>query len=285
MPIQKISLGTATLIGQNEVFALPAMSVRLQSSAPLEVGMLPAGPWTPVATTSIAYPSKIVGDGASAYWKLDETSGTQAKTSIGTAHGVISGAVTLNQSGGMLFGPAIGRVDIPSISLPSTFTIECWLKSAPGSVQRFWSNRYGIAGGAGGIFFSINASGQLAGWSNDAGALATTVVVADNTFHHVVIVVRPANVTIYRDGFLGQNVAWGAGRAVNYAQTLGYDDPYANSNQGEQFQGILDDVSVYPLELSATQVASHYAARIDTVAAPFVRCPSGQATVIATREH
>src|SRR4030095_2674763 len=51
-----------------------------------------------------SYPERVALDGAVAYWRLGETSGTTANDSIGTAHGTISGGVTLNQAGALADG-------------------------------------------------------------------------------------------------------------------------------------------------------------------------------------
>src|SRR5580765_159064 len=52
-----------------------------------------------------SYAALVVADGASHYWRLDETSGTTAVDVIGGANGTISGGVTLNQPGAVTDPP------------------------------------------------------------------------------------------------------------------------------------------------------------------------------------
>src|SRR5262245_66022564 len=88
-----------------------------------------------------SYPARVVADGASAYWRLNETSGTTAVDVIGGANGTISGGVTLGQAGAladgdtaMLFDATGEYVSVPNGSYAAigtgAMTLECWIKSS-----------------------------------------------------------------------------------------------------------------------------------------------------------
>jgi hypothetical protein len=70
------------------------------------------------AVQLLGYVQQVIADGAVAYWRLGETSGTTAVDSVGGKNGTISGGVTLNQPGAladgnkaMLFDGATGKIE------------------------------------------------------------------------------------------------------------------------------------------------------------------------------
>src|SRR4029453_13384502 len=118
-----------------------------------------------------SYPARVVADGAVAYWRLGETSGTSAVDVIGGANGTISGGVMLGQTGAladgntaMLFDATNEYVNVPNGSYAAIgtgpLTLECWMKSAaaypatpPFFVDNTGTNTVGFA------FLRFSASG------------------------------------------------------------------------------------------------------------------------------
>src|SRR5262245_42835397 len=86
------------------------------------------------------YSDQVIRDGAVAYWRLNETSGTTAVDVIGGNNGTISGGVSLNQPGAladgdkaMLFDGATSYIQAPhsaSLNVPTAVTLEAWIKIA-----------------------------------------------------------------------------------------------------------------------------------------------------------
>src|SRR5215470_7590906 len=84
-----------------------------------------------------AYSSKVIADGAVAYWRLNETSGTTAVDVIGGNNGTISGGVTLNQAGALTDGDkamtfnGTGRIDVAKAAYSAIgtgpLTLEAWV--------------------------------------------------------------------------------------------------------------------------------------------------------------
>src|SRR5262245_30947541 len=82
-----------------------------------------------------SYPALVVSDGAVAYWRLGETSGTTAIDNVGGNNGTISGGVTLNQPGpwsgnaAMAFDGTSGQIalgTVAALNITSDLTIEAW---------------------------------------------------------------------------------------------------------------------------------------------------------------
>src|SRR5262245_47529721 len=91
-----------------------------------------------------SYPAKVVADGASAYWRLSETTGTSAVDVIAGNSGTISGGVTLGQAGAlsdgdkaMAFNGTTGQISVTAPVLDSftQITCEAWAFGPTGSVN------------------------------------------------------------------------------------------------------------------------------------------------------
>jgi Concanavalin A-like lectin/glucanases superfamily len=234
---------------------------------------------------SSSYPSLVIADGAVAYWRLGETSGTTANDSIGTAHGTISGGVTLNQPGAladgdqaMAFNGVDGHVESPAVLLPVTCAVECWLKSTD-TTGALVSHR-----GASGPDFTFGMYPKLYVFMPGPGFVASSGrVIADNQWHHAVAVFDGTTLWFYVDGVLDFTTAFSRPAAATQPFSLGRDP----QDTGVWYLGVLDDVAIYPTILTAPQIAAHYAARTWTAAPTndmryrwcrFVRRPFRQVT-------
>src|SRR5215471_5997902 len=87
----------------------------------------------------MTYKDQVIADGAIAYWRLDELSGTTAVDIIGGNNGTISGGVTLGQTGAladgnkaMAFDGSSGKIAVPNGAYKQfgtgPLTIEAWAK-------------------------------------------------------------------------------------------------------------------------------------------------------------
>jgi len=204
-----------------------------------------------------SYPALVVADGATAYWRLGETSGTTASDSIGTAHGTISGGVTLGQAGAladgdkaMRFDGTTGKIATTSLTIPSVMTIEGWVN---GSFDVGTRTIVGLIGYE--LIFAIS-NGRP---SSYGGTFTPTFVNGASAvppgWHHVVLVHNGVTASFYIDGVSAGSVAQTRG-----AQTL-TGGIGAEPNGDNFFNGSLDDVAIYPTALTAPQIAAHYAAK------------------------
>lgn len=230
-----------------------------------------------------AYSDRVIADGAVAYWRLGETSGTVANDSVGTAHGTISGGVTLNQPGALTDGNAAmvldgltGMVTVPNGSYLAVgagpLTVELWFKTSA-AVFPLDSNWFalGATNGSG-----IGPGFDLLVWANNhwSFSIGNGTAIAechvsggswtDGAWHHFVgVVTRGATdqVHLYIDGVLlrvvpvpatGWNITSSAALAIGtYATT--------DVSSNRHFNGSLDEVAIYNTALTPTQIAAHYA--------------------------
>jgi Concanavalin A-like lectin/glucanases superfamily len=234
------------------------------------IGLYPTG----------SYPDKVIRDGAVAYWRLGETSGTTAVDVIGGFNGTISGGVTLNQPGAladgdkaMLFDGTTGSVNMGTVvplQITGDLTVEAWVyktATALGMVAVCQQSSGAVIPYEFRLT-AVNPAGIELVHAGDGGGevVASTGTVANNSWHHVVVTRAGPAVTFYIDGILSNSTTGtitptGTGAVTSIGRrtdTFGF------------FPGSLDDVAIYPTALTAPQIAAHYAARTWTAFGPTI---------------
>jgi hypothetical protein len=203
----------------------------------------------------MAYAELVVADGAVAYWRLGETSGTTAVDEIAGANGTISIGVTLNQLGAlpdgnkaMAFNGTTGKIRTPSRTLAATFTLEAWIRTTVALQSPVCSNRE-LGNGP---YFGLNGSGQL--YLYITFGVSGGPVLTDNIWHHIVATFNGTTSILYLDG---AQIA--SGDQVYSGQTTPFEIAHDVAND-QFFTGFVDDVAIYPTALTPTQIAAHYAA-------------------------
>jgi hypothetical protein len=212
------------------------------------------------------YPSQVISDGAAAYYRLDDSSGTVAVDSVARNNATYQGGYTLDQPGGTLDGDAAVSLDgvtgdvtvINSLfNVPSSpFTIEAWIKPAvlPGS------NLWMIAGNGGGWSqpgYQMTFYNNKIRFETPGNTLDSVTVLAVGAWYHVVATDDGATKKIYINGALDNSVAY-SGWANSQTAAFGIGMGFYPSYQGFHFNGVIDDVSFYRAALTATQVSNHY---------------------------
>jgi hypothetical protein len=217
------------------------------------------------------YHNLVVADGAVAYWRLDETSGTTAADQLAKSPGTYN-AVTLNQPSAMLgeyadasaslngASSSVVAPDTSALDQTSAVTIELWAK------RRAISNTYQVLAGKPGNGQSkfenyalwINSANNFQAYFGNGATYihVETAPVTDTNWHYVVATYDGATARIYLDGKQASQTKSTLQMAAN-ANPLNIGR--ANSG-GSFFNGWLDDVAIYPTALTATQIANHYAA-------------------------
>ena len=220
----------------------------------------------------MTYAERILADGAAAYWRLNEASGTSAADSAGTHPGAISGGVTLGVPGvvpasatAMSFD-GTGRIDLASFPpLGSAFTLELWAQpTADAPFGRAMLNRritadgdfqWGRVGvGAGALTRFVYASGtQL--------QLDHPVEVPLGSWAHFVVTGAAGQITQYCNGVAGPSAAQSIAGAGGGAMSIG---AYGGEpiNPPYEWIGALSDVAMYPRALTAADVLAHYNAKL-----------------------
>jgi hypothetical protein len=202
--------------------------------------------------------------GLVSYWRLGETSGTVACDAKATSNGTYLGSFQLGQPGAIngdsnasaRFDGASGYVSAPdaaALDVGDTFTVEAWVKrDTPGSGQ--WETAVSKQGGAWLLMF--NEFDQLTLRRSKYGNVASaTVATADTNWHYVAATKNGTSVHLYVDG---KDVT---GTVSNRTMTDNTEPlVIGQSSASSWFDGGVDEVAVYRVVLSASQIASHYSA-------------------------
>ncbi|MEZ5241681.1 MAG: PKD domain-containing protein [Microthrixaceae bacterium] len=220
-----------------------------------------------------AYQAAVAADGANRYWRLGEGSGSTGWDSA-TGNDLTLSGVTRNV-GGAISGDADtastfnGSATVPGtttgwISAPQTFTVEAWFKTT--------TNRGGKIIGFGSSSSGNSATNDRSVYMDNSGrirfgATRTTVLTSgtgynNGQWHHVVASMGPSGIRLVLDGNqVGANSSiktagyyWGYWRVGGDQLSSWPSRPTSNS-----FAGTLDEVAVYPTELTVAQAANHNA--------------------------
>jgi len=225
------------------------------------------------STTPPSYDQTVLKDHPTAYWKLNETSGTTAIDSStsgwnGTYQGAVSPGQTDNEghsfagfSGGYVSASA---ADYSPLYQTGSFSIEAWYRGDSSMTSR---PEVVMAKGTdenphdnGGILLYARPSAQIFLADGSAVSLVAPTATSAGTWHYCV-------------------ATWNstAGQAVEYldgAQISVIKQSFsivANGNPftiGEQalsgynytFSGLISDVAIYSYALNSDQIAKHFAA-------------------------
>jgi len=228
-----------------------------------------------------SYPALVVADGAVAYWRLGETSGTTAVDVIGAKNGTISGGVTLGQAGAladgdnaMAFDGTNGLIKMAGMqNYPfgtGPLSVECWLKSTF------------IAGARWMLDCGKNADNAVPGFEIYQNAdhsytfrpgngtttlyLVTPAPLPAGQWLHLVCLIERLYDGVHDRGRIYVNGVHSvsadiAVAGINVTPTAVGMSLGGIFNGGINWGGLLDDVAIYPTALTPAQIAAHYAAK------------------------
>ena len=216
----------------------------------------------------VTYQSTVLADGATNYWRLNETSGTIAHNSVaGGVDATFSGAFTLNNTGGIAGDPAVkfsgsvGAAVVPNLgALPIQGTIEFWIN--PASLANY-PNPFSTGGVNAlnlGIRFEEQATGTFAAVIGDSASSFTghpmTAALMPATWYHVVLTWNKTLSTV--SGYLnGQRVIDNQAQTL-WPATLGNVTIGGGFSSTRYWNGMVSEVALYNSQLSMTQAANHY---------------------------
>jgi hypothetical protein len=213
--------------------------------------------------------------GLQSYWRFGESSGTTATDLVGGKDGTYTNGPILGQSGAIAgdtdtaasfdgSNDFVGFGDNYGFAGTASFSAEAWVNQS--TAHATWSAR---------IFDKVNYGTNRDGWllvnqANDSLAFiryngtgtsgtsigaAAGLVTATNGWHHVAVTYDGTNMRLYVDGVLK------AGPSSSTYALNAHASPFAvgaQSGGGNPFPGLIDDVAVYNVALSAQQVEDHY---------------------------
>src|SRR5882672_9200340 len=195
--------------------------------------------------------------GLVAAYSFNESSGTTAADASGTGNtGMVSGAAwtTAGKNSGALTFSGNGRVtipDSPSLRLSSAMTLEAWVR--PSTVSAAW--RDVIYKGDDNYFLEgttpTNSRPAIGGTYGTTNAVTYgTPALKANTWSHLAATYDGATVRLYVNGTQTSSTArTGTLAASANPLQIGGDSIY-----GQYFSGVIDDVRVYNMALTATQI-------------------------------
>ena len=220
---------------------------------------------------ALPYPTAVLADSPSIYYRMDDLSGTTCAPLAG-GNGLYQNTPTLGVSGctadsdsgvrfsaassqNMISNPAANRAPIADV-----FTIEMWMKFtslAQSSVP------YLAGGNAAQV--QINADNTLSIVKGGVAALGTTSAKIQDTttWHHFVWTKNGATNKVYLDAvdvtptITNQTFTTGGTNADQWAGFPGFF-----------YNGALDELAVYTSALSAARVSAHFAAASQIPASP-----------------
>lgn len=174
----------------------------------------------------------------------------------------------------------------PILNITNSLTIELWINPSQNLgigqwdrlVHRNWPNGYFFGGRAGATnALAVVLSGDL------NAAVSPNGTVIPNIWQHVAFVYDAVakTIVIYRNGISVSNTIW------NGTITGGANNRLTLSAEGEAFNGIMDEVRIWNIARSASQILNNYNKSVATNSASLVAYykfneGSGNTTVDAT---
>ncbi len=214
-----------------------------------------------------AYRGAVLGDGATAYYEFEETSGTVAGDSAGADNnGAYLGGVTLGQTSALAgLGRSAGfdgtddRVRIPDSAIfdygTGGFSIELWYKA--GTSGRGDLITYKGSGGDFGLHSSSQNANTLSVYHNDFRiSNAPTIALGWN----YIVATRTAGgaISLYVNGLLAQTGTDVESMNIASDLLIGANHNGDPSSPALLFQGNIDEVAFYPTVLTQAQITSHF---------------------------
>jgi len=218
------------------------------------------------------YAAIITADGATYYWRLGESSGTNMKAEIGGRDGTYANTPTLGATGA-LSGDADTAVTWAAASTQYAelatgtwtlvdYTLELWVKFTTSAYARLL-NFQDICTGGPDPFVIMRTSDGAGGagtkftFQSTGSSVTTDGTYGDGAWHHFVVTRQKGGTNlIYVDGT--EVKTGGDGNSVHTRTGLGAVAGFCGGS-GEHFTGTLDEIAVYEgVILTPTQIAAHH---------------------------
>lgn len=231
---------------------------------------------TTASSSVTPYRAAVLDDGANAYYRLGETSGTTALDTASSDNAVAAAGVTFGQAGalagdgntaaafnGTTTGYASGQVSQPA---PTTFSLEAWFRTTTtrgGKIVGYAdkttdtsnaNDRTIYMDNAGHVLFGVMPSSRI--------SIASPATYRDGQWHHVVATLGSGGMRLYVDGAqVASRSTVTTGRTYTGMWRIGGDTlaGWPSRPTSDWFAGSIDEVAAYPTVLTASQVANHRA--------------------------
>ena len=234
----------------------------------------------PSSAARSSYAARVIADGASTYWPLNERSGDglvydNAAFNDGTATGVTRGAAGAipGENATVFAGSSTSTVGATAlIDAPDVYTESAWVNTTTthgGELLGFGSNPTGKSvshdrevwlDNTGRVYFGVAG-----------GVLSSATAVNDGRWHQVTVSLGAGGMSLYIDGLrVARRTDIVAGAQVSGYWRVGGDSLTGRAPRptSDFLAGSVAGVAIFPAELSGGTVAAEYAASGRSVAAP-----------------
>lgn len=267
-PAESLKIADTVAALKGDLAATPAESAKLAETATLTLDPERATPVGP------GYAQRVLNDGPLLYWRLGETAGsTTVQDSSGNGNnGSVGAGVTLGQVGALADGDTAaksdgttGAISGPTLTLTRPLTMECWINQR---VSQAINVRTLGMFGAGAFKLQVQ-SGLVAFYCSNAGGVSyASPTLPLGVWHHIVGVATagaPGSMTLYIDGVFIATVAQSTDPTAA-TQFFALGVPGQNF-----FDGMMDEIAIYPSAFTAQQVADHYALRLSSAGSEAIK--------------
>ena len=276
-------------LGYTDTGLAPGSTHQYRVTAVDAYGNTANSPWTSVTVGSSGtlspYVQAVYNSQPLDFWRFDEASGTTAADLVGT-NPMTTGSGVSHTSGGLagdtdtagsFNGASTGIAYTAQKLAPlNTLTLDGWFKTSTSqggkligfgdkqSTSSTNNDRHIYMDNAGHILFGVN--------NGIRQTVASPGTYSNNAWHYVAATLSSAGMKLYVDGALvasrsdvtnGLDAPWGYWR-------IGGDNltSWTSRPTSSYFYGALDDIAIYPRELSASEIATHYNAGTGANIAP-----------------
>ena len=189
------------------------------------------------------------------------TEAAMTASTIGALQGPYQG---LSNSTAVAFAGAATAYNNTSVNNPTTFTLECWFKvsgTAGGELMGFHDTNTGAGVSHDRqVFMDSDAKITFGTWATSEQTVRSTATYNDGSWHHLAASLGTAGMRLYLDGNLvATSIVTTAGNYTGYWRWGGGDlSNWSNRPTNDYLTGSLDEIAVYPTQLSDTQIKQHY---------------------------
>ena len=224
----------------------------------------------------------MFADNPRGYWRMGETGGNPTVIDgAGAMHGTVVGGVTLGRPGGVFgdadtaahFNGVDSQVNIPDAFHPTAYTVEALVNldgtrsqsiilRTAGDPNLTWSHQ-----------LAVNAAGQFVhyAWDGSVRSVTGTTTAVPGQWYHVAGTAQGGGpMRLFVNGVeegpaTTIGTPWAGGNQYMVGSTSGNAVP-GESGARARFEGTIDEVALYPVALSAADIAEH--ARVALVPEP-----------------